>query len=256
MFFRLSSPTGSSLSANEYQQFLDFVGNAFVEPDKSQSKEENEQAEIDVMNNIDDATGELKTACEVSETVDNQDEDNNIKEIVETIYRNWVSTNSNEEEEENEASSSCNENNVINTQNKPCDKCGDTNDRINVINEKLEHINLEEQNFGDSSSRETTLSNSIYSEEENLGDNSNIGTTLNDESLSSVDNNSDQKIDITIEAECLDDFNSYNYWRLSPELPLDPHIVDAGRSPNKEMKIETDHNVVCIFFFLFYNRFC
>lgn len=257
MFLRLSSPTGSSLSANEYQQFLDFVGNAFVEPDKPKPKEDNEQSEIEIMNNIDDASRELKTSCETSEIVDNQDED--INEMVETIYRNWVSTNSNENEEGENPASSCNENNVINTQSKPCDRCRDTNDRINDINEELKNVSLEEQNFSDSSGRETTVNDeslsSVNCEERNVGDSSN---TFNDESLSSsVNDNSNQNIDIEKEIEdddgCLDNFNSYNYWRLSPEMPLDPHIVDAGRSPNKEIKIETDHTVVSTFYlFLFF----
>lgn len=40
-------------------------------------------------------------------------------------------------------------------------------------------------------------------------------------------------------------YNSYNYWRISPELPLEPSIVDAGRSPTpKNDKILENHGLV------------
>lgn len=43
--------------------------------------------------------------------------------------------------------------------------------------------------------------------------------------------------------ENLEMFNSYNYWRVDPEMPLDPTVVDAGRSPKKNKMIE-EHNLV------------
>lgn len=39
-------------------------------------------------------------------------------------------------------------------------------------------------------------------------------------------------------------FNSYNYWRINPELPLDPSVIDAGRSQTKNVKVLEEHKLV------------
>lgn len=45
-------------------------------------------------------------------------------------------------------------------------------------------------------------------------------------------------------------FNSYNYWRINPELPLDPSVIDAGRSPTKNVNMLEEHKlVVSVYFF-------
>lgn len=55
-----------------------------------------------------------------------------------------------------------------------------------------------------------------------------------------------------LETSIVDDdlnmFNSYNYWKISPELPLDPSVIDAGRSPTKNVKMLEEHNLVVSIF--------
>lgn len=48
----------------------------------------------------------------------------------------------------------------------------------------------------------------------------------------------------------LEMYNSYNYWRIDPDLPLDPSVVDAGRSPKKNVKMLDEHNLVVSTFLL------
>jgi len=45
------------------------------------------------------------------------------------------------------------------------------------------------------------------------------------------------------ESESFDQYNSYNYWYVSPEMPLDPNIVDT-ESPSTASKVEKPHEPI------------
>lgn len=67
---------------------------------------------------------------------------------------------------------------------------------------------------------------------------------LGDHNYCQNNGSGDKIVENGVTTENLDMFNSYNYWRIDPELPLDPSVVDAGRSPTKNFKMLEEHNLV------------
>lgn len=92
-----------------------------------------------------------------------------------------------------------------------------------------------------------------------LNDNRNFDTSLEDK-----DPEVDNVKEVNIEDLCdrlkeiikkadednLDMYNNYNYWYISPEMPLDPTIIDDGRQPVKTEPLEMHNITVCIFLFV------
>lgn len=53
----------------------------------------------------------------------------------------------------------------------------------------------------------------------------------------------DRIVENGIADEDLNMYNSYNYWRINPDLPLDPTLIDAGRSPKQNIKMLEEHSL-------------
>lgn len=71
----------------------------------------------------------------------------------------------------------------------------------------------------------------------------NLNSRLGDHNYYKEKGSGDKIVENGVDNENLDLFNSYNYWRINPELPLDPSVVDAGRSPKKNIKMLEEHNL-------------
>lgn len=72
----------------------------------------------------------------------------------------------------------------------------------------------------------------------------NLSSRLGDHNYSIDNGSGDRIMGNGFGDESLEMFNSYNYWRVSPEMPLDPTVVDAGRSPKKNVKMIEGHSIV------------
>lgn len=252
---RFSSPTGRTVSASDYQQSLDFISNPFIESEMSLKEPEpkklslteqmrleypqfsiemkNEdiiiQKSFDVMSKA--MFGEIVgTSSDMSsENKDQQvngkkEDEDDLKEIVESFFFSYRRSSNSEDvfKEEESSSASCNVN-VIDTQNKSCDKDSEELNEINLVEVGLDCSHVEND-----SNRETIV------------DNSNLFVSKDQEVISNREEEESNRMNC--DESCLDNFNSYNYWKLSPELPLDPLIVNG----TKDVSGNGDHNNLAV----------
>lgn len=121
--------------------------------------------------------------------------------------------------------------NVIDNEENNCDN---RNNRLTDTNQELGKLNIVESEHNYCSNSENGF--------DNIENTSNCSNCKKEESYL-MDKVAVRK-GVADEDRSLEHYNSYHYWKVSPELPLDPSIVDAGRSPKKNMKMMEEHNLM------------
>lgn len=162
---------------------------------------------------------ELEMSCSSEQPVEENlgvVPDQDIKEIVETV-KNAVLNYRNVEQEhgvigDNLKTNLSNANVISNVKNASCDKLGSA---ITELDNKFENMSLKSIDEPSTSKMEETTTNTIELNQVNL----------NSESEKEDDN--------------LHMYNSYNYWYIRPEMPLDLSIIEDCRNERGK----TDDNI-------------
>ncbi|KAJ8927571.1 hypothetical protein NQ314_019954 [Rhamnusium bicolor] len=167
---------------------------------------------------------------------DEKEIDNFLKEVVETVKNAVLSCKTVEVEQgiigERKPKDVDSTHNVINNKNKQCDNLADT---INIeLKDDMENLNLAmKEPILVNYSSEIDNTNKPFS---NCKGDIDTTTTNSDSKESSIDVKKVNFINSesgTREDDDLHLFNSYNYWYISPNLPIDPSIIAGELSPNE-----------------------
>lgn len=261
---RFNSPSSRTVSPTEYQHFFDSGNNPFVEsemaPNKSEDKGSVKMSNLDEPSSaekkkediiIQKSFGVISKAmfgeivgdsneldlsrnkeCQINGKIDGGEKDEgDLKEIVESFFFSYGNSSGSEDlSKEEETFNSCN-GNVIDTRSNSCDNI---NSRLAKLNEELSKTNLVEVGL------------SCNLNEGNICSNENVN---NPNSCSEAQETcSDATSEAKCDENCLDHFNSYNYWKVSPELPLDPLIVDGEHSTKEDASNVSEENLVVSIF--------